>query len=67
VLAQQVPTLKELGPGVDVNSPCGLAGPAGLPARLVHVLHDAIRSATPEPAHGAERRAEERKGLTEQA
>jgi tripartite-type tricarboxylate transporter receptor subunit TctC len=50
----QVPTLKELGFGIVANSPYGLAGPAGLPADVVKVLHDAFRSAMQEPAHVAE-------------
>ena len=50
----QVPTLKELGLGIVANSPYGLAGPAGLPADVVRVLHDAFRAAMHEPAHVAE-------------
>ncbi len=50
----QVPTLKELGLGIVAMSPYGLAGPAGLPADVVKVLHDAFRAAMQEPAHVAE-------------
>ena len=49
-----VPTLRELGLGIVANSPYGLAGPAGLPADVVRVLHDAFRAAIFEPAHVAE-------------
>lgn len=50
----QVPTLKELGLGIVANSPYGLAGPAGLAADVVRVLHDAFRAAMHDPAHVAE-------------
>lgn len=50
----QVPTLKELGLGIVANSPYGLAGPAGMPADVVRVLHDAFRAAMFDPAHVAE-------------
>jgi tripartite-type tricarboxylate transporter receptor subunit TctC len=50
----QVPTLKELGHGIVALSPYGLAGPAGLPADVVKVLHDAFRAAMNEPQHVAE-------------
>lgn len=50
----QVPTLKELGHGIVANSPYGLAGPAGMSAEVVRVLHDAFRAAMLEPAHVAE-------------
>ncbi len=50
----QVPTLKELGHGIVATSPYGLAGPRGLPAHVVQVLHDAFRVAMNDPAHVAE-------------
>ena len=50
----QVPTLKELGHGIVAMSPYGLAGPRGLPAAVVQVLHDAFKAAMHEPAHIAE-------------
>jgi len=50
----RVPTLKELGYGIVAASPYGLAGPRGLPAPIVHVLHDAFRAAAFDPAHVAE-------------
>jgi tripartite-type tricarboxylate transporter receptor subunit TctC len=50
----QVPTLRELGHGIVAQSPYGLAGPRGLPADVVQVLHDAFRVAMQDPAHLAE-------------
>jgi tripartite-type tricarboxylate transporter receptor subunit TctC len=50
----QVPTLKELGHGIVATSPYGLAGPRGLPPRVVQVLHDAFKTAMYDPAHIAE-------------
>jgi tripartite-type tricarboxylate transporter receptor subunit TctC len=50
----QVPTLKELGHGIVAMSPYGLAGPRGLPAAVVQVLHDAFKAAMHDPAHIAE-------------
>jgi tripartite-type tricarboxylate transporter receptor subunit TctC len=50
----QVPTLKELGHGIVAMSPYGLAGPRGLPAPVVRVLHDAFKAALTDPAHVAE-------------
>jgi tripartite-type tricarboxylate transporter receptor subunit TctC len=49
-----VPTLKELGHGIVATSPYGLAGPAGMPAHIVQVLHDAFRVAMNDPTHVAE-------------
>jgi len=51
---RQVPTLKELGYGIVASSPYGLAGPAGMSAEVVRVLHDAFHTAMHEPAHIAE-------------
>jgi len=50
----QVPTLKELGHGIVAMSPYGLAGPRGLSAAVVQVLHDAFKAALREPSHVAE-------------
>lgn len=50
----QVPTLKELGYGVVATSPYGLVGPRGMPAAVVHKLHDAFKAALFDPAHLAE-------------
>jgi len=50
----QVPTLKELGHGIVATSPYGLAGPRGLPANVVHTLHQAFKAAMNDPAHIAE-------------
>ncbi|MEO7246329.1 MAG: tripartite tricarboxylate transporter substrate binding protein [Rubrivivax sp.] len=50
----QVPTLKELGHGIVAMSPYGLAGPRGLPAPVVQVLHNAFKAAAFAPAHVAE-------------
>ena len=49
-----VPTLKELGHGIVANSPYGIAGPAGIPAPVVQILHEAFRTAMNDPAHLAE-------------
>ena len=50
----QVPTLLELGHGIVATSPYGLAGPHGLPAVVVNILHDAFRQAMLDPAHTTE-------------
>jgi tripartite-type tricarboxylate transporter receptor subunit TctC len=50
----QVPTLKELGHGIVATSPYGLAGPRGLSASVVRVLHDAFKVAMFDPVHVAE-------------
>src|SRR5207247_2509047 len=47
----QVPTLKELGHDIVVNSPIGLAGPKDMDPKVVKVLHDAFRKATADPAY----------------
>lgn len=47
----QVPTLKELGYDIVVNSPIGLAGPKGIDPKVVKVLHDAFRKAMNDPAY----------------
>lgn len=45
-----VPTLKEIY-GIVANSPWGIAGPKGMSAQIVKLLHDAIRKAMEEPAY----------------
>ncbi len=50
----QVPTLKELGHDIVANSPYGVVGPAGLPAEVVQVLHEAFKAAMHDPAFLAE-------------
>ena len=50
----QVPTLRELGHGIVAMSPYGLAGPRGMPAPVVNVLHDAFKAALRDPLHVAE-------------
>ncbi len=49
-----VPTLKELGHPIVAMSPYGLAGPAGMPADVVQVLHQAFKAAMHDPAFIAE-------------
>jgi tripartite-type tricarboxylate transporter receptor subunit TctC len=50
----EVPTLRDLGYGIVAMSPYGLAGPRGLQARAVQVLHDAFKAAAFEPQFVAE-------------
>ncbi|HZQ62480.1 MAG TPA: tripartite tricarboxylate transporter substrate binding protein [Casimicrobiaceae bacterium] len=45
-----VPTLKELGYDLVVNSPYGIAGPKGMDPKTVATLNEAIRKAMDEPA-----------------
>ncbi|MEJ8850595.1 tripartite tricarboxylate transporter substrate binding protein [Variovorax rhizosphaerae] len=45
----QVPTLRELGFDIVAMSPYGLAGPRGVPAPVVKVLHDAFKKAMYDP------------------
>jgi tripartite-type tricarboxylate transporter receptor subunit TctC len=46
-----VPTVKELGIDVVVDSPGGLVGPKGMDPAVVAVLADAFRAAAQEPEH----------------
>jgi tripartite-type tricarboxylate transporter receptor subunit TctC len=46
-----VPTLRQLGIDMTAESPYGLAGPKGMPAHVVKVLHDALKKAMDEPEH----------------
>ncbi len=48
------PTLKESGIDLVSNSPFGLAGPKGMDAKVVKVLHDAFKKGSEEPAYIAE-------------
>lgn len=49
----EVPTLKELGYPIVSTSPYGIAGPAGMDASVVRILHDAFEKALKDPAHVA--------------
>lgn len=44
-----VPILKEFY-GIVSNSPWGIAGPKGMDARIVKIIHDAFRKASSDPA-----------------
>lgn len=46
-----VPTLKEMGFDIVVNSPIGLAGPKGMDPKIVRLLHDAFRKAMNDPGY----------------
>jgi tripartite-type tricarboxylate transporter receptor subunit TctC len=46
-----VPTVRELGLGIVVDSPGGLVGPKGMDPTVVKVLADAFRAAAQEPKH----------------
>jgi len=46
-----VPTVKELGIDVVIDSPGGLVGPKGMDPAVVAVLADAFRAAAQEPEH----------------
>src|ERR1700730_4468067 len=48
-----VPTLKEVGIDMVVNSPYGFAGPKGMDPKVVTILHDAIKKGMAEPSFGA--------------
>ena len=47
----QVPTLKEMGHDITVNSPVGIVGPKGMDPALVKTLHDAFQRAMKDPAY----------------
>jgi len=47
------PTLQEAGIDLISNSPFGIAGPKGMDAAVVAILHDAFRKALDEPAYVA--------------
>ena len=44
-----VPTLKELGFNLTLDSPFGLAGPKGMDPAVVQKLHDAFKAALDDP------------------
>jgi tripartite-type tricarboxylate transporter receptor subunit TctC len=46
----EVPTLKDLGYGMSVTSPYGLAGPKGMDAEVVDLLHRTFRKALSDEA-----------------
>ncbi|HKU99136.1 MAG TPA: tripartite tricarboxylate transporter substrate binding protein [Vineibacter sp.] len=46
-----VPTVRELGIEVTVDSPGGLIGPRGMDPAIVRILADAFRTAAQEPEH----------------
>jgi len=48
-----VPTLKEIGIDMVVNSPYGLAGPKGMDPKIVKILHDAFKKGMEEPSYTA--------------
>jgi tripartite-type tricarboxylate transporter receptor subunit TctC len=50
----EVPVLRELGFDIVAKSPYGLAGPRGLPPKVLSVLHDAFKKAMFEPRFGDE-------------
>ena len=44
-----VPTLRDLGYGFDVEGPVGIAGPKGMDPKIVAVLHDAFKKTLDDP------------------
>jgi tripartite-type tricarboxylate transporter receptor subunit TctC len=48
-----VPTLREIGIDMVSNSPFGIAGPKGMDASVVKVLHDAFKKGLEDPAYAA--------------
>jgi tripartite-type tricarboxylate transporter receptor subunit TctC len=46
-----VPTLKDIGIDLVSNSPFGIAGPAGMDAAIVKVLHDAFKRGMEDPSY----------------
>lgn len=46
----EVPTMKDLGYQIVIDSPIGLGGPAGIPPEIVRTLHDAFKFAIEQPA-----------------
>ena len=46
-----VPTLRDLGIDIVSNSPFGIAGPKGMEAGVVKVLHDAFKRGLEEPSY----------------
>jgi tripartite-type tricarboxylate transporter receptor subunit TctC len=48
-----VPTLREIGIDMVSNSPFGIAGPRGMEATTVKLLHDAFKKGLEEPSYAA--------------
>ncbi len=48
-----VPTLREIGIDMVSNSPFGIAGPRGMEASIVKLLHDAFKKGLEEPSYAA--------------
>jgi tripartite-type tricarboxylate transporter receptor subunit TctC len=48
-----VPTLRDIGIDMVSNSPFGIAGPKGMDAKVVRVLHDAFKKGLEEPSYAA--------------
>jgi tripartite-type tricarboxylate transporter receptor subunit TctC len=46
-----VPTLRDIGIDLVANSPFGIAGPKGVDAKVVKVLHDAFKKGLEEPSY----------------
>jgi len=46
----QVPTMRDLGYAITIDSPTGLGGPAGMPPAVVKALHDAFKFALEQPS-----------------
>jgi tripartite-type tricarboxylate transporter receptor subunit TctC len=46
-----VPTLRDIGIDLVANSPFGIAGPKGMDANVVKVLHDAFKKGLEEPSY----------------
>ena len=46
----EIPTLREVGLDLVVNSPYGIAGPKGMDPGVVTILHDAFKDALDDPA-----------------
>jgi tripartite-type tricarboxylate transporter receptor subunit TctC len=49
----KVPTLKEIGIDLEADIPYGLAGPAGMDAKTVQILHDAFKAGMDAPEYVA--------------
>lgn len=47
----EVPTLRETGVDLVSNSPFGIAGPKGMDAKTVKILHDAFKKGAEEPSY----------------
>jgi tripartite-type tricarboxylate transporter receptor subunit TctC len=48
-----IPTLKDIGINMVVNSPYGIAGPKGMEPIVVRAIHDAFKKGLDEPAFTA--------------